>query len=365
MTTTSLDYYDGPEILDELEDALRQAGLDPDALDVDDLTALDEFHARGRAATVALAELAGVRGGERVLDVGAGIGGPARFLAARYGADVTALDATRRFSAACERLTRSARLADRVHTVCGDALALPFPDASFDIAWTQALAQNIAAKERLVAELVRVVRPGGRVAMFELLAGPGGPIHFPVPWADRPDQSWLITATELRDLLESGPSRAGGLERDRGGARVDRGRRSTSAGPPVTRAPHAHARLRGPHGHDGQKRRRAAGRAGPSGRRRLTTAPCPALGSPVATGRSPRLRSVSVSVLAPAVAAWGAVRPGGPHSRACRCSRGRRPSGSDSEATGPLAALLQRHRSGVGGRLTRILLRHACRLQRP
>ena len=205
MTTTSLDYYDGPEILDELEDALRQAGLDPDALDVDDLTALDEFHARGRAATVALAELAGVRGGERVLDVGAGIGGPARFLAARYGADVTALDATRRFSAACERLTRSARLADRVHTVCGDALALPFPDASFDIAWTQALAQNIAAKERLVAELVRVVRPGGRVAMFELLAGPGGPIHFPVPWADRPDQSWLITATELRDLLESGP----------------------------------------------------------------------------------------------------------------------------------------------------------------
>lgn len=205
MATTSLDYYDGPEILDDLEDALRRAGLDPDALGTDDLAAVDEFHARGRAATVALATLAGVRRDERVLDVGAGIGGPARFLAARYGARVTALDATPRFSAACERLTRSVGLTDRVDTVCGDALALPFTDGSFDLAWVQAVAQNIEAKDRFVAELARVLTPGGRVAMFEVVAGPGGPIHFPVPWADRPDQSWLITAPELRDLLDSGP----------------------------------------------------------------------------------------------------------------------------------------------------------------
>jgi SAM-dependent methyltransferase len=200
-----MDYYDGPEVVDELIDTLRDAGLDPDALDIDDLAPLDEFHARGRAATLALAELAGVQPGERILDVGAGIGGPARVLAARRGAQVTALDSAPRFCAVAERLTRGAALSGRVRVVCGDALEVPFADASFDVAWTQAVAQNIADKERLVAELARVVVPGGRVAMFEIVAGPGGPIEFPVPWADRPDQSWLVAAGELRGLLDAGP----------------------------------------------------------------------------------------------------------------------------------------------------------------
>jgi ubiquinone/menaquinone biosynthesis C-methylase UbiE len=140
-----------------------------------------------------------------VLDVGAGIGGPARFLAARYGARVTALDATARFCRGAELLTRGAGLADRVEIVCGDALALPFADHTFDLAWTQAVIQNIADKPRLLAELARVVRPGGRVALFEVVAGPGGSLEFPVPWGDREEQSWLITAHELRELLDRGP----------------------------------------------------------------------------------------------------------------------------------------------------------------
>jgi len=198
-------YYDGPEIVDRLSAALREAGLDPEALDVDHLALLDEFHALGRAATVALADLAGVPRGARVLDVGAGIGGPARVLAARYGARVTALDATPRFCRAAEWLNRATGLAGRVEVVCGDALALPFPDASFDLAWTQAVAQNVADKERFVAELARVVRPGGQVALFEVVAGPGGPVELPVPWADRSEQSWLASAGEWRALLEAQP----------------------------------------------------------------------------------------------------------------------------------------------------------------
>ena len=87
--------------------------------------------------------------------------------------------------------------------------------------------------------------------------------------------------------------------------------------------------------------------------------------SVAARGGSPRFRLVSVSALPLAVAAWGVVRPGGHRWRACRCSRGRRPIGSDTEATDPLEPLPQRHRSGVGGRLTRTRLRHACRLQWP
>lgn len=152
---------------------------------MDDLAALHEFHALGLAASPALAELAHVQPNERVLDVGAGLGGPARFLAARYGARVTALDATARFCRAAVLLTRAAGLADRVEIVCGDAFAQPFADHSFDLAWTQAVIQNIGDKPPLIAELARVVRPRGRVALFEVVAGPAGPLEFPVPWGDR------------------------------------------------------------------------------------------------------------------------------------------------------------------------------------
>jgi ubiquinone/menaquinone biosynthesis C-methylase UbiE len=194
-------YYDGPELLEGLLGALRDAGLDPDQLTVDDLAPLDEFHALGRPATIALAQLAAVTGDDHILDVGAGIGGPARFLAARYGARVTALDTTPRFLRIAEALTKGTGLAHRVRIVEGDALALPFDDGSFDVVWTQAVAQNIADKRRFIAELARVVAPGGRIALFELVAEPGGPLEFPVPWADGPEQSWIAPAAELRALL--------------------------------------------------------------------------------------------------------------------------------------------------------------------
>jgi len=199
----ALSYYEGPEIVARVREALAEAGLDPDALDVDDLAPLDEFHALGRAATLALAELAGVQAGQRVLDVGAGIGGPARVLAAHFGAHVTALDATPRLCRAAEMLTRGAGLSDRVQIVCANALDLPFSDETFDLAWSQAVSQNVADKQRFVFEMARVIRPGGQLALFEVVCGPGGALEFPVPWADREEQSWLLAAEELRELLDS------------------------------------------------------------------------------------------------------------------------------------------------------------------
>jgi MPBQ/MSBQ methyltransferase len=198
---SSHSYYNGPALVDQLSVTLRDAGLDPDDLSLDDLAALDEFHALGRAATIALAELADIEPGARVLDVGAGLAGPARFLAQRYAVQVTALDATARFCRAAEMLTRGTGLTDRVHIVEGDALALPFEDDSFDMCWTQAVTQNVADKRSFVDEIARVLKPSGRVAMFEILAGPGGALELPVPWADRADQSWLVTGGELRALL--------------------------------------------------------------------------------------------------------------------------------------------------------------------
>jgi SAM-dependent methyltransferase len=200
---TPLDYYDGPELTDTIFDALSQAGLDTERLDLDELAALDEFHALGRAATLALAELGGIRAGEAVLDVGAGIGGPARVLAHRYDALVTALDGSARFCRAGERLCAATGLEDRVEVVCADALSLPFEDESFDVVWTQALLQNIEDKPALLAELRRVLRAGGRWALFEVLSGPGGPVHFPVPWGDGPRESFLAAGPQLRGMAET------------------------------------------------------------------------------------------------------------------------------------------------------------------
>jgi MPBQ/MSBQ methyltransferase len=202
IATAGRTYYDGPELLDGLLASITAAGLDPAHLEIDDLAPLDEFHALGRPATLALARVAGVTAGARVLDVGAGIGGPARFLASRYGARVTALDATPRFCRVAEELTRRTGLADRVEVVHGDALELAFGDGVFDLAWTQAVSQNVADKRRFIDEMRRVVVPGGRVAMFEIVTGPGGELEFPVPWADSPEQSRLVTAAELRATIE-------------------------------------------------------------------------------------------------------------------------------------------------------------------
>jgi SAM-dependent methyltransferase len=198
-----LDYYDGPELTDTIFDALRAAGLDTERLDLAALASLDEFHALGRNATVALVGLSGIRRGEAVLDVGAGIGGPARVLAHHYGARVTALDSSARFCRACERLCAATGLSDRVRVVHGDALSLPFEDAGFDVVWTQAVMQNIGDKPALLAELRRMLRPGGRLALFEVLSGPGGPVRFPVPWGDGPGDSFLVDGEQLRDVAQA------------------------------------------------------------------------------------------------------------------------------------------------------------------
>jgi SAM-dependent methyltransferase len=182
--------------------ALRAAGKDVEALTTDDVAPVDHFHTGGKAATLALARLAGLGSGLRVLDVGGGLGGAARVLAQELGCRVTVVDLTEAYCQVGAELTRRTKLADRVDFRHGDALALPFPAASFDIVWTQHSTMNIAAKAALYREIHRVVRPGGRYAFHEIAAGAAGlPPHFPVPWARDPGGSALAPPADLRRLL--------------------------------------------------------------------------------------------------------------------------------------------------------------------
>jgi MPBQ/MSBQ methyltransferase len=183
-------------------DALVASGKDLERLTVDDLAPLDQFHGGGKGATVRLARLAKLATGLRVLDVGGGLGGPARTLAVEFGCQVTSIDLTEAYVRVAAMLTDRLRLADRVRHRVADALDLSFEDASFDVIWTQNSGMNIADKVRLYHGFHRVLRPGGRLAIQEPMAGPVQPVVFPVMWARDAASSFLDTPARLRAIIE-------------------------------------------------------------------------------------------------------------------------------------------------------------------
>jgi len=196
------DHYGCGDLGRRILEALRVTGKDPNALTVDDLAPVDHLHVHGKEATLELARLAGLTAAMKVLDVGGGIGGPARTLANDFGCALTVLDLTEEFCRVGEMLTARTGLSDRVTFRLGDALNMPFPDNAFDVVWVQHSSMNIAAKERLFAELYRVLRPGGRLALHEIMAGPVTPIHFPVPWARNSRLNHLLPPETVRTLIK-------------------------------------------------------------------------------------------------------------------------------------------------------------------
>ncbi len=183
--------------------ALVVAGRDPRSLTIDDTASFDEFHTLGRQATVALAELAGIGAADHVLDIGAGLGGAARYLAGRFGCRVSTLDITPEYCDVARWLDAATRLDDRIRVMCGDALSLPLVAGSVDVVWTQHAQMNIAAKPALYREARRVLRTGGRLALWDLVAGPGAMVRYPQPWADTDGVSFLTTADGLRRELRA------------------------------------------------------------------------------------------------------------------------------------------------------------------
>lgn len=182
--------------------ALEQAGADLQQLSLEQLAPIDEFHIRGRAATLELAQTVGLSSTNRVLDIGSGIGGTSRCLAKEFGCHVTGIDLTEEYCQVASMLTEMVGLDDLIAYHQGDATNLPFEDNEFDVVWTAHVAMNIADKRRLYSEMHRVLKPGGTLAIYDVLSGPSGPVLFPVPWARTPETSFLVSAEELRRLLQ-------------------------------------------------------------------------------------------------------------------------------------------------------------------
>jgi len=196
-------HYAATSLRTQIGDALHQTGLagNNDLINWKDLAPLDEFHVRGLAATEELAAELQIAPEATVLDVGSGLGGPSRFLAATYGAHVTGIDLSPSFVDAATMLSERTGLAHRTTFRVADALALPFEDSSFDHAWTQHAAMNIHDRARLYSEIFRVLKPGGLFAIYDVIGGNGEPLIFPVPWAREPAISFLLTSDALRDVL--------------------------------------------------------------------------------------------------------------------------------------------------------------------
>lgn len=180
---------------------LEQAGKDVRNLSRDDVSSFDEFHGGGRESTREMAEMAGLQPGMEVLDVGSGIGGPARTLAAEFGCRVTGIDLTSEFCRAAEMLTEKLRLTELVKIKCSDAIDMPFDRASFDVVWSQNTFMNIEDKTRLFSEIYRVLRPGGILAFETVLAGPKKGMFYPVFWASSPSLNFLISTDQMKTLL--------------------------------------------------------------------------------------------------------------------------------------------------------------------
>jgi ubiquinone/menaquinone biosynthesis C-methylase UbiE len=197
------EHYGRGDLSSAILAALEAAGKDIDRLTPEDLAPFDEFHVRGREATAELGEGLGLRSGMHVLDVGSGIGGPSRHLAHAHGCRVTGVDLTEEYCRVATMLAARAGLARQVSYREGNAVAMPFEDGVFDAAYTQHAAMNIADKPALYAEVARVLRPGARFGIYDLLQGEGGEVLYPVPWARTETASFMITPTELRPLLEA------------------------------------------------------------------------------------------------------------------------------------------------------------------
>lgn len=194
-------HYFQEGIFEHIMQLLKETGREK--ITREDITVVDEFHLRGSEVSLELAAEAGFDKDTLVLDVGCGIGGPCRMIAAKYGCKVTGIDLTEEFIRTAKLLSHETGLQDLTNFVQGDALNLPFKNEGFDVVWTQHVQMNIEDKKRFYSEIKRVLKKGGRFIYYDTFSRNHEPLHFSVPWAMDQSLSFLLTVKELNHLLSS------------------------------------------------------------------------------------------------------------------------------------------------------------------
>jgi len=196
-------HYSCHDLLAAIEAGLAQIGKSTARVTIDDLAPVDEFHIGGRQASDDFLGQLSLAAGSSVLDVGCGLGGPARYTAQRFGAEVTGIDLTADYIDTGTVLCGWVGLADRVTLRHGSALDLPFEAGTFDAGYMIHVGMNIADKGRLFAEVARVLKPGGRFGVYDVMQVGPEALKFPVPWAEGPETSATAGPEAYRTALET------------------------------------------------------------------------------------------------------------------------------------------------------------------
>ncbi|MDL2400038.1 class I SAM-dependent methyltransferase [Rhizobium mayense] len=200
-------HYHATGLTERLRAALTALGPEDQRLTPQQLGALDQFHTRGHLATAEIGKLAEIAADMSVLDIGSGVGGPARFLAAAYGCRVTGIDLSEPFVDAARYLTERTRQTGQVSFQIASALELPFGHGGFEVVLLLHVAMNISDRAQLYSEIRRVLKPGGRFVTYDVVLNGGEP-HYPGPWARSPATSFLLTADATREAIEPAGFRA-------------------------------------------------------------------------------------------------------------------------------------------------------------
>lgn len=203
MTNTIADHWGQGDVYGRIVAALEKMSKPLDGLTIDDLAPVDHFHARGFPATVDLADRLPIEAGQEILDIGCGLGGPARYMAHRFRCRVCGIDITPPFVEAAGKLTALLGMEGAVSIEQGDGQSLPYTDARFDGAYTQHVTMSVADRPSFFGEAFRVLKPGAFFALSEHGLGPTGDPHYPAPWTEDGTGAYLASPAETRDVLEA------------------------------------------------------------------------------------------------------------------------------------------------------------------
>jgi SAM-dependent methyltransferase len=196
------DHWGRGDVYGLIMSAFNKMSKSLEGLTVEDLAPVDHFHARGFPATVELADRLPIKSDQHILDIGCGLGGPARYIATRFHCTLSGIDITEPFVEAANKLTTLVRMEGQVKIRHGDGQRLPYPDSHFDGAYTQHVTMNVADRRKFFAEAYRVLKPGAFFALTEHGLGAKGNPHYPVPWSADGSVAYLVTPSETRAFLE-------------------------------------------------------------------------------------------------------------------------------------------------------------------